>query len=298
MSGWQVLLKGELILTGNVLFGLLLGELLLRLRPAERLLRRFLPAMKRRGISPIVATALATSLGSSRAGASLLAVAHREGRLSDEKALWGTLSLAFPGYLRRWITTATLSASLAGATGALFASVILLRSLLRFFIVLFLMGRSGEWAIDESLEIEGPRATGLYRRVLVTLPWAWTFYALAFTFVPHLERFLTGFLGGDLLLPPAGWAVAAAGFGHLSASLAAAGASLSLGDLTQSEALFALLLGNALGLFTRALRQNAAFWFGLFPRDLAQRILLCHFATTTPLSLLTLVAAALPLIGR
>lgn len=298
MDGWKTLLRGELLLTANVLFGLILGETLLRLRLAERLLRRFLPALQRLGIGPVVGTALATSLGSSRAGASLLAAAHREGRISDEKALWGTLSLACPGYLRRWITTVTLSASLAGATGTLFAAVILFRSFLRFLLALIFMGRTDDEAPFEAVSLDSP-AGGLYRRVLVTLPWAWSFYALAFAFVPRLERLLAGLLGGDFLLPPAGWAVAAAGFGHLSASLAAAGASLSLGDLTRWEALFALLLGNALGLFTRALRQNAAFWFGLFPRELAQRILFCHFATTTPLSLLTLAAAALPLlIGR
>lgn len=298
MDGWTPLLRGELLLTANVLFGLFLGEILLRLGLAERLLGRFLPGLERLGIGPVVATALATSLGSSRAGAALLAAAHQEGRLSDRKVLWGTLSLAFPGYLRRWLTTVTLATSLAGRTGTLFAVIILLRSFLRFLLTLILMGRSAEESAAERVPSHRP-SRGLYRRIVVTLPWAWAFYALAHTAVPHLEQFLTELLGGGFLLPPAGWTIAAAGFGHLSASLAAAGASLSLGDLSGNEALFALLLGNSLGLVTRALRQNAAFWFGLFPKKLAQRILFCHFATTTPLSLITLVAAALPLlIGR
>jgi hypothetical protein len=298
MDIWKTLLKGEILLTAHVLFGLFLADILLRLRLPERLLRRFLPTLQQLGIGPVVATALATSLGSSRAGAFLLATAHREGRISGDKALWATLSLAFPGYLRRWITTVTVATGLAGATGTLFAVIILFRSLLRFLVALIFMGRTEKEVSEAPVDFKSP-VSRLSRHILVTLPWAWTFYALAFLFVPHLERLLANLLGGDFLLPPAGWAVTAAGFGHLSASLAAAGASLSLGDLTRWEALFALLLGNALGLFTRALRQNAAFWFGLFPRELAQRILFCHFATTTPLSLLTLAAAALPLlIGR
>ena len=134
-----------------------------------------------------------------------------------------------------------------------------------------------------------------YRKFLITLPLAWFFYAVAFVLVPHAEAaFQSRFMTGSFL-PLAGWAAAAASIAHVSAALALAGGSLAAGELSVAQAVFALLLGNGLGIVTRALRQNAGYYFGLFPMRLARSMLLWNVGTMVPLVLLSLFLAALPL---
>ena len=165
-SGLPPLLRGELWLTFDILMGLAVGELILRLGLADRLMRRVLPYLRRFGIGPVLGTALTISLGSSRAGAALVAAALDEGRVSERTAQWGTLLLAFPGYLRRWPTTLALSVGMAGVAGGVFAAVLILRSAARFVMLLFLLGE-GEGGDLRAQEEPGrtPRSLGLYRKL-------------------------------------------------------------------------------------------------------------------------------------
>ena len=128
------------------------------------------------------------------------------------------------------------------------------------------------------------------------LPWAWLFYALALLLVPPAERALHAWLKGSEFFPLPALAVAAASFAHVSAALALAGGSLAAGELTTAQAVFALLFGNSLSLLTRLVRTNAGYYFGFFPRAVAQSMLAWNVAVSAALGLLTLALAALPLL--
>ena len=294
---WKVLLRGELWLTFDILLGLLIGDLVLRWGLAERLMRRMMPWLRRHGIGPLVGLALTLSLGSAKAGAAVLASALSEGRIDRHTALWGTLSLAFPAYLRRWPATLVLSVSMTGLVGGIFALVLILRSLVRFALVVCVL-RSRESCELPREEVPDRRRVGwgFYRKLGVTLPLAWFFYAVAFALVPYAESaFRRWFMGGSFL-PLAGWAVAAASVAHVSAALALTGGSLAAGELSAAQAVFALLLGNGLGIVTRALRQNAGYYFGLFPAGLARSMLFWNVGTVALLTGLSLALAAVPLL--
>ena len=293
----KALLRGELWLTFDILLGLLIGDLVLRWGLADRLMRRMMPWLRRHGIGPLVGLALTLSLGSAKAGAAVLASALSEGRIDRHTALWGTLSLAFPAYLRRWPATLVLSVSMTGLVGGIFALVLILRSLVRFALVVCVLRsrESGELPLEEA---PGRRRMGwgFYRKFGVTLPLAWFFYAVAFALVPYAESaFRRWFMGGSFL-PLAGWAVAAASVAHVSAALALTGGSLAAGELSAAQAVFALLLGNGLGIVTRALRQNAGYYFGLFPAGLARSMLFWNVGTVALLTGLSLALAAVPLL--
>lgn len=293
----KVLLRGELWLTFDILLGLLIGDLVLRWGLADRLMRRMMPWLRRHGIGPLVGLALTLSLGSAKAGAAVLASALSEGRIDRHTALWGTLSLAFPAYLRRWPATLVLSVSMTGLVGGIFALVLILRSLVRFALVVCVL-RSRESGELPREEVPGRRRMGwgFYRKLGVTLPLAWFFYAVAFALVPYAESaFRRWFMGGSFL-PLAGWAVAAASVAHVSAALALTGGSLAAGELSAAQAVFALLLGNGLGIVTRALRQNAGYYFGLFPAGLARSMLFWNVGTVALLTGLSLALAAVPLL--
>lgn len=293
----KALLRGELWLTFDILLGLLIGDLVLRWGLADRLMRRMMPWLRRHGIGPLVGLALTLSLGSAKAGAAVLASALSEGRIDRHTALWGTLSLAFPAYLRRWPATLVLSVSMTGLVGGIFALVLILRSLVRFALVVCVL-RSRESGELPREEVPGRRRMGwgFYRKLGVTLPLAWFFYAVAFALVPYAESaFRRWFMGGSFL-PLAGWAVAAASMAHVSAALALTGGSLAAGELSVAQAVFALLLGNGLGIVTRALRQNAGYYFGLFPAGLARSMLFWNVGTVALLTGLSLALAAVPLL--
>ena len=290
-------LRGELWLTFDILLGLLIGDLVLRWGLADRLMRRMMPWLRRHGIGPLVGLALTLSLGSAKAGAAVLASALSEGRIDRHTALWGTLSLAFPAYLRRWPATLVLSVSMTGLVGGIFALVLILRSLVRFALVVCVL-RSRESGELPREEVHDRRRMGwgFYRKLGMTLPLAWFFYAVAFALVPYAESaFRRWFMGGSFL-PLAGWAVAAASVAHVSAALALTGGSLAAGELSAAQAVFALLLGNGLGIVTRALRQNAGYYFGLFPAGLARSMLFWNVGTVALLTGLSLALAAVPLL--
>ena len=293
----KALLRGELWLTFDILLGLLIGDLVLRWGLADRLMRRMMPWLRRHGIGPLVGLALTLSLGSAKAGAAVLASALSEGRIDRHTALWGTLSLAFPAYLRRWPATLVLSVSMTGLVGGIFALVLILRSLVRFALVVCVLRsrESGELSREEVPD-RRRMGWGFYRKLGVTLPLAWFFYAVAFALVPYAESaFRRWFMGGSFL-PLAGWAVAAASVAHVSAALALSGGSLAAGELSAAQAVFALLLGNGLGNVTRALRQNAGYYFGLFPAGLARTMLFWNVGTVALLAGLSLALAAVPLL--
>ena len=293
----KALLRGELWLTFDILLGLLIGDLVLRWGLADRLMRRMMPWLRRHGIGPLVGLALTLSLGSAKAGAAVLASALSEGRIDRHTALWGTLSLAFPAYLRRWPAPLVLSVSMTGLVGGIFALVLILRSLVRFALVVCVL-RSRESGELPREEVPDRRRMGwgFYRKLGMTLPLAWFFYAVAFALVPYAESaFRRWFMGGSFL-PLAGWAVAAASVAHVSAALALTGGSLAAGELSAAQAVFALLLGNGLGIVTRALRQNAGYYFGLFPAGLARSMLFWNVGTVALLTGLSLALAAVPLL--
>jgi hypothetical protein len=294
MSGQALtdLLKGEVSMTVGIVFGLLVGETVLRLRVVEALVKKFLPFMKTIGLGPLLGAALAVSVGSSKAAAALLARGMEEKKISRNGVVWGTVSLSFPAYLRRWPSTLTLCASMAGTGGVVFALTLLLRSLGRFCFVIFkARGSEHDFTAVEAKKLGKITPSFWFRRLATTLPVAWAFYAAAFLIMPRLEVFLKENLGGSVL-PAVGWGVASAALAGISASLALARGALDAGELSTAQVVFALLLGNGLGYFTRALRQNAGYFFGIFPADISRSIFIWNVATMLPFVAFSLIISA------
>ncbi|MCD7876318.1 MAG: hypothetical protein LUH49_05030 [Cloacibacillus porcorum] len=282
---WRGLVAGELRLTFDILFGLLIGFAVLRSGLADRLMRRLVPHLRKAGIGSELGMALTLSLGSAKAGAAFIASALDSGKLSERSAKWGTLLLSFPAYLHRWPSTMVMATSMAGVSGAIFGSILLLRSAARFVQVLFILKRGG-----------AAKDIRFNKRLLKTLPIAWFFFAVAYMLVPWAESTIKEWLQAGTILPLAALTVAAASIAHVSAALALAGGSLAAGELTIAQAVFALLLGNSFGIVTRLFRANAGYYFGLFSREMAKQLLFWNFTTTAGFAVLSIALAALPLL--
>jgi len=294
---WHSLLRDELRLSLDILLGMAAGLAVMRSGLADRIMDSLLPYLSKAGVGPVLGMALTVSLGSAKAGAALLASAFYEGRISERTVKWGTLMLSFPAYLHRWPSTLVLAVSLAKIPGAVFAAVLLLRPAARFLLLIFIY-KNGEHE-EQPAEAAVHQATAcsfkIGRKMLQTLPLAWIFYAAAFTLVPWIEGLMKGWLLGGGFFPAAGLAVAAASIANMSSALALAGGSVAAHELTTAQAVFALLAGNGLGILTRLIRTNAGYYFGLFPGELANKMLWLNFGTTAPFSILTVLLAAIPL---
>lgn len=283
------LIRGELLLTADIFIGLIVAEVILRLKLPDIIMKRFMP----RNIPAVTGLAVAISAGSSKAGAAMLSSSFSRGGLSERSLIWSVLMLPLPAYLRRWPSTFALSVSMAGTAGGIFAVSLIIRSVLRFMIALYMVRREG--GESSSCEIVGTEYHGgIWRKISRTLPAAWVMFGIAYSIVPYAEGFLRGkFAGGILPLP--GWTVAAASIGHVSSALALAGGAIEAGNLSVSQGVFALILGSGLGTVTRVLRQDAGYYYGLFPKSTATKMLLMNIATILPLIMINLLFAGLAL---
>ncbi len=289
------LIRGELKLTVDIILGLLLGEMIIRFKAADILMKYFLPFLIRHNIPKVTGLALAASIGSSRTGAAIISSALANHELSEHEAVWSVLMLPFPAYLRRWLSTMIMSVSLAGIAGGIFALSLLIRSGLRFMIALSFMTRQHTYR--ESITFQAassPKPLPFIKRIVKTLPAAWIFFAVSYSLVPMVNSYFRAVFSGSLL-PLSGWGIAAASLGHVSSALALTGGALASGELTVRQGIFALILGSGLGTATRILRQDAGYYFGLFPPRTAQKLLIMNFITITPIIMMNLFLAGFAL---
>jgi hypothetical protein len=298
-ADWSGLLKGMGLLALSVSGGLALGKAIIALSLPERLLGSLLPRLRRLRIPAQALFALGVSLGSSRAGAALVAEAYGQGILSEREALFGTLLQSFPGYLKRWLVSFPVAAALAGTAGAIYSLAVLARSFCRFMLFLFLLRGRGATENEETVRgTEGRRGRefSFLGTLARTLPAAWAFYALAYLATPALQEFIEARGASFPLLSAAGWTVAAASFAHVNAALGVAGGALASGSLTTAQAVLALLTGNMLAVLSRVLRQDIAFWIGIFPGRMVRSLFVWNLVTLVATMAATVCLAAIPVL--
>lgn len=285
------------MLTLSVSGGLALGKIIIALSLPERLFRALLPGLGGLGIPPQALFALGVSLGSARAGSAIVAGAYGEGVLTKRQALFGTLLQSFPGYVRRWLVTFPVAAALAGMAGAVFSLVLLLRSFLRFLFFLWILRGQNPAACGGGQPAEGQGRRGafpLLKTLARTLPPAWAFYAAAYLATPVLQRAIEAWGASFPLMSPASWAVAAASFAHVNAALGAAGGAVAAGSLTVAGAVLALLAGNMLASLSRVLRQDLAYWMGIYPPPMVRSLFAWNFGTLLVVMAISIAFAAVP----
>ncbi|MDR3254979.1 MAG: hypothetical protein LBT31_05390 [Synergistaceae bacterium] len=302
---WRALFRAEAILTVNIIAGLLTGEVILSLGIVDRIFAPLVPLLSKWGIHRTIAGAMLVSLGAPRSGAALIAAAYADGDISEQEATYGTLSLAFPGYLRRWVGTAAMAFGMAGLAGLIYSAVLIARSAIRFlWVTCLLRNRMRNSPANRTLrlgadsDVPASDAKARRKRLLKTLkrslPWAWLFFAITYSIMPLVETLFTDHVtrwGLYAFLPPEGWAVAVSALAHVTAALSSAGGALASGELSVAQAVLALLVGNMVGTITRTMRQNVGYWMGIFPAELVPRLLRWHFLTMFSLEILSIFIA-------
>ena len=136
----------------------------------------------------------------------------------------------------------------------------------------------------------------LLRTLSLTLPLACTVYALAYLLTPSIQRLFEERGAWFPLLSSAGWTVAAASFAHANAALSVAGGAIAAGTLTTAQGVLALLVGNMLAALSRVLRQDLAFWLGIFPGRMVRSLFFWNYFTLVALMLVSIAIAAVPVV--
>ncbi|MCX7827717.1 MAG: hypothetical protein N2315_00700 [Thermanaerothrix sp.] len=295
------LLWAEAKLTVSILAGAVAGEAMVRLKVTDALFRPIERLLSNCRINRHALSAMAVSVASPRVGAAMLASAHGEGQITREDAVFGTLCLAFPAYIKRWIATAPVAIGIAGSLGLIYSTVLIARSALRFLLCLGLLVKRGSGGPVESTSPQqsamGSRAIpsashwGLIMATLRSLPMAWGFFGLTFFLMPRLESAALRLLNGAV--SPSALTVITSALVHSSASLASADGALSAGLISPAGALLALLMGNCLGTFTRVLRQNMGYWVGIFPSEVLKPLAIWHMGTLLLFEFLSIALAGL-----
>ena len=296
-ADWGGLFRGLLALTLSVSGGLALGKVIITLSLPDRLFRALLPGLGGLGIPSHALFALWVSLGSARAGSAIVAGAYGEGVLTKREALFGTLLQSFPGYVRRWLVTFPVATALAGTAGAIFSLLLLLRSFLRFLFFLWMLRGQNPAACGGGQPAEGQGRKGafpLLKTLARTLPPAWAFYAAAYLATPALQEAIKAWGASFSLMSPAGWAVAASSFAHVNAALGAAGGAVAAGSMTVAGAVLALLVGNMLASLSRVLRQDLAYWVGIYPARMVRSLFAWNLGTLLVVMALSVALAAVP----
>ena len=194
---------------------------------------------------------------------------------------------------------------MAGKAGLIFALALILESGMRFFVAYLFLRNMNKNLKNENEKTEinislkenfAKNKNRIIKRLLTTLPYAWIFFALAYSLVPGINKFFESNLKIFSFLPLSGWTVAAGSVAHVSAALGLAGGALASGELNTVQAAFALILGNGLGTATRLLRMNAGYYFGFFPPNTAKKMLITNFITIISINILILIFMGLVLL--
>ncbi|MCL2684454.1 MAG: hypothetical protein FWE55_04350, partial [Synergistaceae bacterium] len=234
------LLKAELILTANIIAGLAVGELILASGVVEYLFAPVAPKLALWGIHDKIASAMVIAIGAPRSGAAIISGAYSDGEITRREATYGTLSLAFPAYLRRWAGTVAMAVGIAGRTGLIFAFVLVIRSACRFIWVVVMLSKRGVKRVAGHASLKGRESIGARERISRvflmlkrSLPMAWFFFALTYALVPFADRAFSKYLTNPALykiIPAEGWAVAISSIAHVTAGLSSAAGAIGTGS--------------------------------------------------------------------
>ena len=281
------------MLTADIVTGIILARLVMRLNiPA--VISRYLPVSP---LPPSTTAALSMSLVSPKAGAAIIADSYNHGTISSSAAALSILALPFPPFLtRRFIPLVTFASSSASLAGLMFSLSLLTRSAVRFLLTLsILRHRSSSTSPASSFILPAKISSPpLIREILRSLPHAWLMSALTYLLLPPLERWTASYFTGNFL-PLSGWTAAVSSIGSTRSALILAGSSMRTGALSVTQAYFALILGSGLGTVIRIFRQDAGYYFGLFPPSFAAKLLIMNAAAIIPLVGVNLIFAGLAL---
>lgn len=270
--------------------GLLVGQILETTGWTGKLARVVRPLTKWANLRDESAASFVTSFVSGIASNTLLMTYYQEGKISrDELVLTYLLNNGVPMFLLHLPTTFFLVISLAGKAGLVYLAITLTAALLRSAMVLGicrlkLPKACWLWSplIDETRndsrktisEIWGKFKDRFFRVALYTAPiYVIVFLLNEFGLFKWMRVGLANSISGQFLPVEAAGMIVFSLAAEFGAGMAAAGALISSGALTEKQAAVALIIGTIIATPIRTLRHQLPTHLGLFNVGLGTRLL-------------------------
>ena len=275
----------------NVSLGLLVGNFIEALNWTRAAALLAAPLIRVGNFSETVGASFSMAFVSGVTSNTMLAEAFDQGRLTRRELLLANLFNTLPNYFLHLPTFFFLTAPLIKGAAFLYVGLTLLAAILRTVLVLI----AGRLLLAPQTSADAMIAPAVPKRLSVhaALDKAWTRFRkrikkiLLYT-VPiytaiyflnrlglfaWLERFLTDHLTLLSWLDPRSFGIVAAHVAaEFAAGLAAAGALLEAGTLSQRQVVLALLVGNVLASPVRTIRHQFPYYAGIFSPRLAMQL--------------------------
>ena len=270
--------------------GLLIGQVLETTGWTRNLARLVRPVTKWANLKDESAASFVTSFVSGIASNTLLMTYYQEGKISrNELVLTYLLNNGVPMFLLHLPTTFFLVISLAGKAGAVYLAITLIAALLRSAMVLGicrlkLPKACWLWSpiIDESktpsrktlFAIWAKFKERFFRVALYTAPiYVIVFLLNEFGLFKWMRLGLANSVSGHFLPVEAAGMIVFSLAAEFGAGMAAAGALISTGALTEKQAAVSLIIGTIIATPIRTLRHQLPTHLGLFNVGLGTRLL-------------------------
>lgn len=270
--------------------GLFVGQVLESTGWTTHLARWVRPMTKWGNLKDESAASFVTSFVSGIGANTLLMTFYQEGKISrNELILTYLLNNGFPMFLLHLPTTFFLVVSLAGKAGAIYLALTLSAALLRSFLILIicrlkLPKACWLWSpiVPDKKNTTQKTATKIwikfkdrfFRVALYTVPiYAIVFLINEYGLFTWMRQGLASSVAAELVPVEAAGMIIFSLAAEFGAGMAAAGALLSTGALTDKQAAVALVVGTIIATPIRTLRHQLPTHLGLFNIALGSKLL-------------------------
>lgn len=295
---WPVLWSGLVWPLGRLVFfisvGLLVGNLIEALHWTRYAARLADPLARRARLKDVSAAAFSMAFFSGITANTMLAEAHDKGEISDRELILSNLFNSLPTYFLHLPTLFFIAAPFIGRAAVIYVILTTISAVLRT-VAITLTGRFFLPPLPEGClpckldEMEEKRdKTPALRKtwkrfkkrfpkiVFITAPiYALFFFLKQFGLFVWLQDFMAGQVGLFTFLPPEALGIVAFHMAaEFTAGLAAAGALLADSQLTDTQVVLALMLGNVVSSPMRAFRHQLPYYAGIFKPRMALQLII------------------------
>ncbi|WP_029895352.1 membrane protein [Desulfohalovibrio reitneri] len=285
--GWPLLR-----LTFFISLGLIVGNLIEALNWTHAMARIASPLIRLAKLKDVAGASFSMAFFSGVSANTMLAEAHKEGKIDRTELVLSNLFNALPTYLLHLPTVFFITLPFIGMAAAWYVGLSLCAAVLRTAVIIA-VGRLTLPPIPEGcvvcrLDEAGPKsfASALgkaFRRfkkripriLFITVPvYTAIFFANRTGLFDQLESFLANNVGLLSWLHPKTFSIVVFQIAsEFTAGLAVAGALLEAGSLPAREIVLALLVGNILSSPMRAFRHQFPYYAGIYTPALALRLM-------------------------
>lgn len=290
---WNGLIWPLIRLTGFISIGLFVGNLIESLNWTRAMAKIAAPLARAGRLRDISGASFATAFFSGVTANTILAEAYEQGKLSKREMIFSNLFNSLPTYFLHLPTIFMIAAPFIGAAAAIYVGLTAFAALLRTVFIVIL-GRTMLPPIPEgcvTCQLEDmPKGnkfkaalkktcnrfkTRLPRIVRITAPIYTLFFFLKhFGIFQWIETMAASQAEALVWLPPEAITIVVFHMAsEFTAGLAAAGALIADGSLSEQQIVLALLVGNVLSSPMRAVRHQFPYYAGIFRPSLALRLI-------------------------